>query len=937
MDGNVKIWDTKSILSFKDYEMWQKEGQTKGIGTSIGPLRRPISSMSRHNGAVTCVKFSPDGRFLATGSDDRIALIWEKDENAVTTTQFGETEADLERWSVRKRLVAHDNDIQDICWSPDGSLLVTVGLDRLIIIWSGLTFERIKRYDIHQSMVKGIVFDPANKFFATASDDRTVRIFRYHRKLTELNSYEFQMEHIVVEPFKKSPLTSYYRRMSWSPDGQNVAVPNAINGSVTSIAIINRDNWTTDVSLIGHFAPTEVCAFSPRLYDIENEEDTSETPGNSYSDLSSILASAGQDRSLVIWSTTQSTPLLVAQDIVLSSITDICWENSGQALYLSSLDGSITCVTFESNELGKVVGEDINESQLHRYGADRESTMFPESVEQLILEEKSDLLEQSVPKASTIPKPVTQSLEKQTANVTPSSSAINDLTPHQRNKQTQSVTITKDGKKRVSPFLISSTAKSSTAPLNSISKVTKKALGSTQISQPFYYYPRAGLQTSVLGFKLRNSEGERKHDRALEDDADNDNEDMGIDSTNNGSEVRKEDNTTMSASLLRRRKGRLKRSILERRYPNTFIQVSDLPEVLFNNQAILNAKVNSTLNGNSSNKEISQEPLSGSFIDAIDESLIFAVIVKAVKSCRKKDLREIDIELGRPKEFVSVLEVRNATSWESDDLSLGYELDEKNDFNDPSTVLVSNNFNETSRDFTIYFPFRIQHVVPILLEGVLIYYALISFHGVVQLILAWTGRYACPNMELGDNVVVAKSNQDHLMCVTSRGSVYSWKVSEYSPALKGVVRGASLAPIVNSVIHLPSFDPSKQAGNKKSGEITPVFNSKVKSIDLNPRDGTPIVALQGNNDVFSYSLDMMAWIKLVDSWLFLACEKLDIERLKSENSAYTLLYKSYSSFLSDVRKAQQLVYVFDNDRPNELRSSMKTRFLENFYLLRDYV
>uniref|UniRef100_A0A8H7NC25 Anaphase-promoting complex subunit 4 WD40 domain-containing protein n=1 Tax=Bionectria ochroleuca TaxID=29856 RepID=A0A8H7NC25_BIOOC len=125
-------------------------------------------------------------------------------------TIFGTNEPPpVENWKTYRRLIGHDNDVQDLAWSHDSSLLVSVGLDSKIVVWSGYNFEKLRVISAHGSHVKGITFDPANKFFATASDDRTIKIFRFTSPGPNATATDmvdnFVHEHTIQTPFKSSP------------------------------------------------------------------------------------------------------------------------------------------------------------------------------------------------------------------------------------------------------------------------------------------------------------------------------------------------------------------------------------------------------------------------------------------------------------------------------------------------------------------------------------------------------------------------------------------------------------------------------------------------------------------------------------------------------------------------------------------------------------
>lgn len=522
-DGHVRIWSTEAILNASN------PAYTKP---------RQLASLSYHSGTVHSVRFSPNGKYLASGADDKIVCVYTLDPGPPSHATFGSNEAPpVENWRIFRRLIGHDNDVQDLGWSCDSSILVSVGLDSKVVVWSGSTFEKLKTLAQHQSHVKGITFDPANKYFATASDDRTIKIYRFTSPPPNATAHDqtsnFTLEKTVTDPFGTSPLTTYFRRCSWSPEGAHIAAANAVNGPVSSVAIINRGTWDSEINLIGHEGPVEVCAFSPRLFC--RDPPPAVIPKDYVSPGAvTVVACAGQDKTLSVWNTSFPRPFVTTAELSHKAISDLSWSPDGETLYLTSLDGTIAALIFERGELGYPAPTFEYDKALAKYGAGRRVGIV-ENTDALLLEDQSkgaemdrvegrmgDLMGDGLPAAATLTNgdeamkdaPTGAAANGASTDPIPAPAPPKDPQAERIDKIKQRVTLTKDGKKRVAPLLLSSSNQGeSNLPRPQLQAAVRQGASTSDepakildLSKPYDGLPKGGLGSLLFGNKRKYAE-----------------------------------------------------------------------------------------------------------------------------------------------------------------------------------------------------------------------------------------------------------------------------------------------------------------------------------------------------------------------------------------------------------------------------------------------
>ncbi|RKP13443.1 WD40-repeat-containing domain protein [Piptocephalis cylindrospora] len=393
-----------------------------------------------------------------------------------------------ENWKVIHRLAGHQSDITELAWSEDGKFLASCALDGHIMIWDVITFSCIKDIHGHDGFVKGLTWDPAGKYLASQADDRTVKVWRV--------GGDWSMERCLSQPFGDSPTNTFFRRLSWAPDGKQIATANATNGKVPVVAILRREvNWPSDIAFVGHQRPVEVVKFNPRIF-LSPEQGT-------------ICAVGSQDKSITIWSTHRTKAIAAITDVFEHSVLDLAWSPDGFTLLACSYDGQVISITLESAELGDPLPLNRHSEVLSEYlqgslppnAASSGPQPLPESAEQLALEEA---FRGQGSKVSNTSKPSTTPLSS-TPPLTTNDAAMSA-------ELQQDVSKTKDGKRRIRPVFMepisrtASSAGSSNAFSESLPPPLSPARSTSDprhvpMSKPFSTLPPEGLEALVAGHR----------------------------------------------------------------------------------------------------------------------------------------------------------------------------------------------------------------------------------------------------------------------------------------------------------------------------------------------------------------------------------------------------------------------------------------------------
>lgn len=202
------------------------------------------------------IAFSPDGKLLACGSDEKVIGIW-----------------DVQSRELRHKLEGHSAPIYGVTFNSDGSMLASAGHDGTVRLWDPVSGTNLRTLTAKDGEVCMVAFNRDNTILAAA----------YQRNIIKLwNPLTGDLLHTLRghSADKDKENFGYVTTVQFSPDGKSLAS----SGYDKTVRLWSTKTWKTVKILRGHTNFVNSVAFSPdgrylasgsadqtaRLWDVES-------------------------------------------------------------------------------------------------------------------------------------------------------------------------------------------------------------------------------------------------------------------------------------------------------------------------------------------------------------------------------------------------------------------------------------------------------------------------------------------------------------------------------------------------------------------------------------------------------------------------------------------------------------------------------------------